>query len=132
MTILCLEDFKIQFEKLIKKNSYSAIEKDIIDYFFEKEIHQLINGTRLNNNEEIPYIKKRLNGSGGFRIYFFILIKDEKLYLMFLHPKTGSMGYENINDESKALLYKKVLEAIKSNDLYYLTANNSKLTFTKF
>jgi hypothetical protein len=131
MTILCLEDFKIQFEKLIKKNSYSTIEKDIIGYFFEKEIHQLTNGIRLNNSEEIPYIKKRLNGSGGFRIYFFIIIKEDKLYLMFLHPKTGSMGYENINDQSKAILYKKVLKAIKTNDFYEVSTFNNKLIFTK-
>ncbi len=40
MTILRLEDFKIQFEKLKKNNSYSSIEKDIIEYFFDKETQQ--------------------------------------------------------------------------------------------
>jgi hypothetical protein len=45
MTILCLEDFKIQFEKLKKKNSYLSIEKDIIDYFFEKEVNELLAAT---------------------------------------------------------------------------------------
>ncbi len=131
MTILCLEDFKVQFEKLKKKNSYSSIENDIIGYFFNKEIPQLVSGTRLNNSDETPYIKKRLNGSGGFRVYFLLLIKDEKLYLMFLHPKTGSLGYENITDESKALLYKKVLENIRTNDLYIVSVGNNKLIFTK-
>ncbi len=72
MTILCLEDFKVQFDKLKKKNSYSSIEADIIEYFSNKEIQQLTSGTRLNNSDNTPFIKKRLNGSGGFRIYFFI------------------------------------------------------------
>lgn len=45
---------------------------------------------------------------------------------MFVHPKTGSQGAENITDESKTLLYKKVLECIESNDLYHLTLNESK------
>ena len=107
MKILCLEDFKVQFEKLKKNKSYSSIEQDTIDYFFEKEIHQLTSGIRLNNSDVAPYIKKRLNGSGGFRIYFLIVLKDEILYLMFLHPKTGSLGYDNITNESKSLLYKK-------------------------
>ena len=80
MTILCLEDFKIQFEKLKKKNSYSSIERDVIDYFFNKEIHHLSSGIRLNNSDDTPYIKKRLNGSGGFRVYFLLVIKNEKLY----------------------------------------------------
>lgn len=131
MTIFCLEDFKIQFEKVKKKNSYSSIEKDIIEYFFDKELQQLTSGTRLNNSDDTPYIKKRLNGSGGFRLYFLLVIKNEKLYLMFLHPKTGSLGYENINDESKALLYKKVLERIKTNNLYEVAVENNKLVFRK-
>ena len=131
MTIFCLEDFKIQFEKLKKNNSYSSIEKDIIENFFDKEISQLASGTRLNNSDDIPYIKKRLNGSGGFRIYFLLVIKNERVYLMFLHPKTGSLGYENITDDSKALLYKKVLEGIQTNNLYELTIINNKLSFKK-
>ncbi len=131
MTILCIEDFKSEFEKLKKKNSYSSIEKNIIEYFFGKEVHQLTSGTRLNNSDDTPYIKKRLNGSGGFRLYFLLVIKDEKVYLMFLHPKTGSLGYENITDESKALLYKKVLECIKTNNLYEVTTKNNKLVFKK-
>jgi len=131
MTILCLEDFKVQFEKLKKKNSYSSIEEDIIEYFFDKEIQQLISGTRLNNSDDTPYIKKRLNGSGGFRIYFLLVIKNGNVYLMFLHPKTGSLGYENITDDSKALLYKKVLECIKTNNLYEVIVENNKLVFKK-
>ncbi len=129
MTIFCIEDFKIQFEKLKKKNSYSSIEDDIIEYFFDKKIQDLTSGTRLNNSDDTPYIKKRLNGSGGFRIYFLLIIKKKKIYLMFLHPKTGSLGYDNINDESKALLYKKVLECIKENNLYKVIVENKKLVF---
>ncbi len=121
MNIFCLEEFKIAFEKMKSKKSYKSIEKDIIDYFFDKSVEELSSGTRLNNNNEIPYIKKRLNGSGGFRVYFLLIIKDEKLYLMFIHPKTGTLGSENITDESKANLYKKVVECIKNDHLYELT-----------
>ena len=131
MTIFCLQEFKIQFEKLKKKTSYATIEKDIIDYFFDKEINQLISGTRLNNSDTTPYIKKRLNGSGGFRMYFLLIIKDEKLYLMFLHPKTGSLGFDNITDETKAHLYKKVLENIIAKDLFVVTNVEGKLIFSE-
>ena len=62
---------------------------------------------------------------------FLLIIKSEKVYLLFLHPKTGSLGYENITDDSKALLYKKVLECITSNNLYELTVENNKLVFRK-
>lgn len=52
---------------------------------------------------------------------------------MFVHPKTGSQGSENITDESKAYLYKKVLESIQSKDLYKLTLNEkkTKINFTR-
>jgi len=59
------------------------------------------------------------------------VIKDEKIYLMFLHPKTGSLGYENITDDSKALLYKKVLESIKRKNLYEVVVDKNKLVFKK-
>lgn len=129
MEIFCIESFKIQFEKLIKKNTYSSIEKDIIKYFFNKNLEQLLSGTRLNNSDTTPYIKKRLNGSGGFRVYFLLIIKDENVYLMFIHPKTGSLGYDNITDESKAKLYKEVLESIKTKKLYKIFLENNQLIF---
>lgn len=120
MKIYCLEDFKVEFEKLTSKSTYRDLEKEIINYFFDKKIGQLSSGTRLNNSDDTPYIKKRLKGSGGYRTYYLLLIKDEYLYLMFVHPKSGSLGASNINDESKAYLYKKVLKSIKNNDVYKL------------
>jgi len=120
MNIYCLEDFKVEFEKLNSKKSYNSFEQEIISYFFGKTKEQLCSGTRLNNCDKTPYIKKRLRGSGGFRCYFLLILKNDNLYLMFAHPKTGSMGASNIEDKSKAYLYKKVLNCIKSDDLYLL------------
>lgn len=125
MPIYCIEDFKKQFEKLSSKNSYKGLESEIINYFFGKPIKDLCSGTRLNNDSENPYIKKRFKGRGGFRCYFLILIKNESLYLMFVHPKTGSMGASNLKNESKTHLYKKVLECIKQQNLYILSLNNN-------
>ena len=132
MRIFCTEDFKIEFEKLISKKQYSTIQTDIVTYFFNKKIEQLLSGANLNNSTHTPYIKKRLRGRGGFRIYFLALIKDENIYLMFLHPKTGPMGATNITDKSKALLYKNVLKAIKTNQLFIVDVSGSdKLIFNK-
>ena len=133
MNIYCLDDFKVVFEKLNSKKSYNTIESDLIEFFFNKSVEELSSGTRLNNSDDTPYIKKRLRGSGGFRCYFLLIIKNESIYLMFVHPKTGSKGSENITDESKAYLYKKVLECIKSEDLYKLTLDETqtKINFVK-
>lgn len=58
MKIYCLEKFKIEFDRLVSKKSYNTLENDIIYYFFNKSIKDLQSGTRLNNSNETPYIKK--------------------------------------------------------------------------
>ena len=133
MELYCLEDFKVEFEKLKSKKSYRTIEQEIINYFFYKTAEQLRSGIRLNHSVEFPYIKKRLGGRGGFRVYFLLMIKNNSVYLMFVHPKTGSQGSDNITDESKAYLYKKVLECIQSKCLYklFLYESKKKIQFDK-
>lgn len=132
MQINCIEDFKVEYEKLVKKNSYKGVQEELISYLFDKSIDELCSGVRLNNSENAPYIKKRLSGSGGFRVYYYAIIKDESIYLMFVHPKTGSLGAENITDESKSYLYKKVLECINSKNFYEVSKSidGKKLQFT--
>lgn len=131
MQIFCTEAFKTEFNKLKRKNSYNGIEKDIIEYFFNKTASELSSGSLLNASSETPYIKKRLEGRGGFRAYFLLIIKNDCLYLMFIHPKTGSLGYENISNDFKASIYKDVLEAIKTSNLYKLDLDEtqSKILF---
>lgn len=133
MQIFCIEEFKCAFEKLVKKRPYRDVEMAIIDHFFDKNLADLCSGIRLNNSEEMPYIKKRLNGSGGYRIYYYVIIKNHNIYLMFVHPKIGDLGSSNITDESKSHIYKKVLECIKDNKLYVVSLSESrkKLLFTK-
>ncbi|MEP3371683.1 MAG: hypothetical protein ABJL43_15680 [Maribacter dokdonensis] len=126
MKIFCLEDFKVEFEKLSSKKSYRDIEKEIIDYFFDKSIGELESGVRLNNSDDTPYIKKRLKGRGGYRCYFLLILKKDSLYLMFVHPKTGTSGSSNITDESKTYLYKKIYKSIENQDLYELSLDESK------
>lgn len=118
--------FQESFEKLSKKKPYKSLEPEIIEYFFDKKTSGLVAGIRLNNSETEPYIKKRLEGKGGFRFYFLIIIKNDNLYLMFVHPKTGPDGADNIDDKYKAYIYKDALKCIKTNDLYLLTLDKEK------
>jgi hypothetical protein len=133
MKLFCLEDFKVEFEKLISKKAYNKLEQDLINYFSDKSAQELCSGTRLNNSDQTPYIKKRIKGSGGYRFYYLLILKDESLYFMFVHPKTGPRGASNIDDKSKAFLYKKLLKCIKTNDLYNVELDdvNKKIIFTK-
>ncbi len=131
MTIYFIEQFKVEFENLKSKKLYRSLEKEIIDYFFDRTVSELSSGIRLNNSTITPYIKKRLNGSGGFRVYYLLIINKENVYLMYVHPKTGPSGSENILDSAKAELYKEVLKAIESNNLYLILKDNGSLIFNE-
>lgn len=126
MKLYCLEDFKNEVESLKKNNSYSSLPKDIVEYFFGKEISELESGRRLNRHPAPPFIKKRLEGKGGYRVYFLLLVKNDAVYLTYVHAKTGSEGSENLEDGIAFSLLRKTLDAIKSDDLYELTPNDER------
>lgn len=86
MEVFCIEDFKNEFDRLKSKKSYRTIEQDIINHYFGKSIDELNNGDLLNASKIAPFLKKRLRGRGGFRVYFLIVIKNNKLYLTYI-PK---------------------------------------------
>lgn len=126
MELYCLEDFKDAVEKLSRKKPYAAVEQVILDYYWGKSVEEVKSGTNLNNSDTAPYIKKRLEGSGGFRIYFLVLIRNDSVYLLYIHPKTGPDGGENITDEAKKTFYKKIVACIKADEgLYEVKADSS-------
>lgn len=130
MEIYCLKEFKSHFEKLKKNNSYQRIEKEIIENFFGKKPSDFFKmGAKITGTPDIPFIKKRISGSGGWRFYYLLIIKGGKIYLMYLHPKTGTMGFENIGVNFEKQLYEEVLASIKSNDLYKVSVIEGVLVF---
>lgn len=118
MEFYCSEEFKHEFEKLISNNSYSELHRLIIEYFIEGDPSQLETGFKLNGSSPVPFIKKRLDGSGGYRIYFLLVRKGDSVYFAFLHPKTGSKGYESITKQKRTELLTNIHECIKSNSCY--------------
>lgn len=131
MKLFCIEEFKTQYEKCIKNKSYKDLPKELSDYFREKTTEQLKSGTLLNRSSKYPYIKKRIAGSGGYRIYYLIVILGDKIILGFVHPKTGKFGVDNIDDieeDYKKTTYQKIVEALESEDqmLYKIELSDSK------
>ena len=131
MKIFCIEDFKTEFDNLIKKKSYYSSEIELYDYFKNKEIPNIFSATNLNNDPKRPYLKKRLEGRGGYRIYYYVLILEAKVYLGFIHPKTGAYGKETLNPKEIKENFKKILYSIKNNDLYEIIFEDKKLKFIK-
>lgn len=130
MNVFCLSRFIKSINELKDKKQYRDIEKNVIEYFFDKEdkdISEVLSGTRLNGSDNNPYIKKRFNGSGGYRLYYYLVVKDNNAYLMFIHPKTGPNGSDNTTEVARKLFYKEVLDAIQSDDLYKVSLDKEKM-----
>ena len=129
MNILCTAEFKSTFDKLRKNNSYSTLEADIAEYFASASPPTIYSGINLNQSTQTPYIKKRLSGKGGFRIYFFAIVRDNTLILVFVHPKTGTMGDVNISDTNKKLSLKQGIEALEQKRYYTLSIIQNTIHF---
>lgn len=115
--IFCLPEFEEEYRKLIKNNSYKSLTKELLKFLNTESIDELASGTLLNRDQAVPYIKKRLSGRGGFRLYYLLIIKNDSVYLLFVHPKTGSKGASNISDEAKKDLYVKAVDLIKEEKM---------------
>lgn len=132
MKVFSTLEFKNEFEKLIRKNSYKYLSEEIIScYLGEKDIKDCLEGTKLNGHSPNPFIKKRLGGSGGSRLYLIAVIKRDSIYLSFIHPKAGALGYENISNSKKTQLLNDVVFCIENNNLFEVTCceNNKTIVF---
>lgn len=132
MEFYCTENFKDTIEGLLKNRSYKDLRSEFIDFLGESK-ESLCYGTKLTGTKEIPFIKKRIGGSSGYRSYYLFLIKDDKVYLSFIHPKTGSKGSSNITNEARKRFYKDVFNSIQDKSYYRikLTNNSEDFEFTK-
>ncbi len=136
MKVYCLRHFKNEYEKLKRRSSYRVITNLITDYFFDEEAEpsKYLGGRRLNGHSQNPYIKQRIGGAGGFRVYYYFFREGDNIYLMYLHPKSGSRGASNVTTETQAMLYKTVLEAINGKDELFIVEwsgqKSDDITFT--
>lgn len=132
MEIHCTPEFKAEFEGLLKKKSYYSIQAELIAYFFgRKKAEDLMSGTNLNNNLSTPFIKKRLGGRGGYRVFYLLIINKEKVCLGFVHPKTGSQGYARISDKKTKEVYNSIIEAIKESKTLKMEAQSGVIVFNE-
>jgi len=132
MEIYCLPEFKKEYERLCKKDSYSDLTHEMIECFFNKKFSDCLTGKNLNQSTIAPYYKRDIGGRGGYRLYYVALIKSEKIYFGFVHPKTGSMGSSNTTDDFRGQLIKDILRSITSNDLLKVSFTDKSIKFDKF
>ncbi|MES2578266.1 MAG: hypothetical protein V4589_11700 [Bacteroidota bacterium] len=120
MTIYCIEEFKVEFEKLKNKKQYSDLESLVLDFFLDNTLDKIKTGDLLNGSTTVPFLKKRIPDAGGYRVYFLVIIKNENVYISYVHPKTGPMGGENVTSEHKKHIQKETYSCIVNKKLYEL------------
>ena len=129
MTICCTHEFKRIYDKLVKKNSHADLEQAIIDWLFTKTATELRAATALNGNSPNPFLKKRLNGSGGYRIYYSLIASQKLVISSALHPKTNYLGKSTLSSSEIAAAIDDVAESYMNRDLFELTVVKSSLVF---
>lgn len=125
MIVYCTEEFKHEYEKLIKKKSYRYdLPQAMIQSIFKATAEELNkHGRKLNLGEtEVDFLKLRIQGRGGYRCYYLMIKDGHNVYLGFIHPKTGSKGVSNITGQAEQRIRADIQTAAKDKKLYQLTA----------
>lgn len=117
MNVYVSKEFKKRFLKLKKKPSYKDIGSLISQLFFDKNFSDLLSGARIHSIPGKSFIKKRLGGRGGFRIYYIAEETTENIFLLFIHPKYGPFAQSNIQSEEKVSCLRELKEGKRNKTL---------------
>lgn len=117
MEFYCIPEFRSEFNSLLSKNNYCDLSELLFEEFSEINLDDLKSGTNLLPGQGVYYIKRRISGSSGYRIYYVIDEKNNKVYFGFIHPKTGPEGIANIGPKFKKDNFKNIFSAVKNGSL---------------
>lgn len=97
MNIFCTPSIKIDIDAFSKKGSYKNLKKELFLFFNLIIKGNKSYGLKLNGSSPNPFYKKRINGSGGYRIYYYAFEIKGFIFLVALHPKSGKKGKSNLS-----------------------------------
>lgn len=141
MRVFVTEEFLSEVKSISKNNDHSECETDLINSIFKQKIDEIKNiGTkRLGGHpDKSPFLRKRVESessgkSSGYRLYFWLFIQDQDVFLLFIHPKTGRRSATNITTNKQKELVKTFKEH-RDNNLFSeveLDKTKSHLIFSK-
>lgn len=114
MRVLCTPDFKKEYNRLIRKNKYKDLRALLVAMFKDAEPGDVESGSRIFAIPNRPYIKKRLGGSGKFRLDYIFLSDKNEVCLLFVYSKKD---LEDLDIEKRKSLLKDFVQRYKDNDL---------------
>jgi mRNA-degrading endonuclease RelE of RelBE toxin-antitoxin system len=119
-----------------KKGLYSSVSKDVESWFKEHNAFALIWGSNytLRDTGIIRIIKVRLSNSqtnkgssSGYRLILCCNDKTKTVGLLYIFPKTGPLGMDNINEELEKKLVRRYIEEHKNGSIYCLEKLEEKI-----
>lgn len=136
MKVYCIEEFPDELRKLKKKKSYRDVEKRLAEYFFPRPdvtVKEVAKGSIVNHDPDVPFFKKRLRGSGGYRVLFIGLVVNDIIFLTTIYPKTGDKGKGDLETDERLILQEKTRKAMeqKKGLIVQCGADGKSLEFEK-
>ena len=139
MQIFLTEEFILEVKKLQKNKSHGDCEEILIESIFTKDISEVKEtGTKRLGGDPVksPFLRKRVQSKGsgkssGYRLYFWLLIEEENVYLLFIHPKTGRRSGTNLTTAKQKELVKTFRELRQKEEFIQveLDEDTSKIIF---
>jgi len=137
MRIFCTFKFNERISELQKKNNYANILNDVCDFFKGKNLAELhitrdilqnAAGTFSLNKYRISNSSIGAGKSGSYRCICVCKVKEEKVYIDFIYPKTGADGADNLLASAYKECVKNITAAILEKKLYKLDIEACTLT----
>ncbi|MES2826681.1 MAG: hypothetical protein V4687_00935 [Bacteroidota bacterium] len=114
----------------MKNNSYKDLKQLLIDEVLEESAPRK-HCAKISGTPQIPYLKKRLGGRSGYRLYCLLVEFDGKLFLAEIYPKTGSKGIATIDAKEEKRLFELLKTSIVSGDTMQVKLKNDEIVFEK-
>lgn len=106
----------------LKKDTYTNCKSDLCIFFRGKSINDVFNSPiLLAPNDKFRYIKSRVENSnlnkgksGCYRLYYYVDIENEYVYLLGFYPKTGKYGRGDLSKTEEKNMITKFKEEKKA------------------
>ena len=135
MVVYCTFRFFNDIENLKKNKSYSSIMKDVCDYFKDKSTAELhITKDIIQSSSNIYSLNKfriinclsNKGKSSSYRCLCGVFLKEDRVILDTIYPKTGSDSIDNLSKEKYKEIAKNIRDSIGANKIYLIDIENGK------
>jgi mRNA-degrading endonuclease RelE of RelBE toxin-antitoxin system len=138
MSVYITEEFVSEVSLLLKDTSHKDCEKEIIQHVFNSSIEEIkLNGCKRLGGDpnKSPFLRKRIETeykgkSSGYRLYFWLMIEEENVYLLFIHPKTGRRSGTNLTTLKQKELVKTFINHRKNNLFKKIEVQNDRIVYS--